>query len=249
MSDLIKTLALVLHSIRWKESSKIVTLYTRERGIIKVIARGVYRPKNPFAGLLESLNLLEIVISSRSTRALQILTQADLIDPFNALRLDMNRLPYALAILELLDQTMAEDHGDALFFDFSQNILRAMQEGRQPILILLYFLLKLTSYLGFKPNFGQCSMCATTRFSSHAFFSLEKGSVYCSDCAAGAAMMQKLSADQVQQLAGLQKYPHHKIAEFTSPLLGDPAFIVFLLEYLNFHMDKSITLRSLSMIT
>jgi DNA repair protein RecO (recombination protein O) len=248
MSDLIKSQALVLHSIRWKESSKIVTLFTRDRGILKVIARGVYRKNSPFAGLLESLNLLEIVVSSRSTRSLQILTQADLIDPFNALRLDMDRLPYALALLELLDQTMAEDQGDALFFDFTVNILQAMQEGRQPVLILIYFLLKLTSYLGFKPNFGQCSVCATTSFSSHAFFSLEKGSVYCADCAAGASMVQKLSADQVQQLAGLQKYPHHKIAEFTSPVLTDPSFIAFLLEYLNFHMDKSITLQSLSMI-
>ena len=243
-----KSQALVLHSIRWKESSKIVTLYTRERGIIKVIARGVYRKKSPFAGLLESLNLLEIIISSRTTRTLQILTQADLIHPFNALRLDMDRFPYAMAVLELLDQTMAEDHGDALFFDFTVNILQAMQEGRQPILILIYFLLKLTSYLGFKPNFEQCSVCATTSFSSHSFFSMEKGSVYCSDCAAGAAMMQKLSADQVQQLAQLQKHPHHKIAGFNSATIADPYFIAFLLEYLNFHMDKSITLQSLSMI-
>ena len=56
MAELIKSDAIILHSIRWQESSKIVTVYSREWGKIGLIARGALRPKSPFAGSLESLN-------------------------------------------------------------------------------------------------------------------------------------------------------------------------------------------------
>ncbi|MBD3223866.1 MAG: DNA repair protein RecO, partial [Caldithrix sp.] len=100
MSLLIKTKAIVLGSIRWQESSKIVTLFTRESGKIKVIARGALRNKSPFAGQLQTLNFGHAIFSEKTTRTLQILTAFDAEDNFNTLRLDLRRLPYALAILE-----------------------------------------------------------------------------------------------------------------------------------------------------
>ena len=115
MAELTKSIAFVLNTIRWRESSKIVTLFSKKWGILKVIARGVYRKNSPYAGKLESMNLVEVIISSKSTRSLQILTEVDLIDSYNGIRMDMDRFPYAMGIFELINQTISEHHADEIF--------------------------------------------------------------------------------------------------------------------------------------
>ena len=70
----IKTQALVLNSIKWKDSSRIVTLFTHQQGRIKVIVHGAAREKSRFRGKLETLNLLECLIAYRKSRSLQVLT-------------------------------------------------------------------------------------------------------------------------------------------------------------------------------
>jgi DNA repair protein RecO (recombination protein O) len=248
MPDLLKSEAIVLETIRWKESSKIVTLFSREWGIIKVIARGVYRNKSTFAGKLESLNRIDTVINSKDSRSLQILTEADVIDSFNVVRMDLERLPYALAILELIRQTVHEQHSDTIFFDFIIEMLNALKSSTDPPVIFIYFLLKLVSFLGFKPNFDICQVCEKPLASGYSFFSLENGTIYCQDCAEGAAMLRKIKSEEVDLLKNLQKYPHRKIAEFEGNDLPVQQFISLLIDYLNFHTEANLTVRSLSML-
>jgi len=248
MSDLLKSEAIVLNTIRWKESSKIVTLFSRELGIIKVIARGVYRSRSAFGGKLESLNRIDAVINSKDARSLQILTEADVIDSYNSLRLDLERLPYALAMLELIRQTIREHHGDAVFFDFVVELLNAMKATRNPAIIFVYFLLKTASYLGFKPNFDQCQVCENPTASGETFFSMENGTIYCRDCAEGAAMLRKIKINDLEFLRKLQKYAHRKVAAFIAKDIPVQHFIGMLIDYLNFHTEANLTVKSLSML-
>ena len=80
MTQTLKTEALVLHGLRWSESSKIIHFFTAERGSIKAIARGVLRPKSSLRGILENLNHVQLIISLKETRSLQIISQTDLIN-------------------------------------------------------------------------------------------------------------------------------------------------------------------------
>ena len=59
MTKTIKTEALVIHGMRWSDTSKIIHLFTSEKGYIKLIARGAMKPKSPFRGVLENLNHIE----------------------------------------------------------------------------------------------------------------------------------------------------------------------------------------------
>lgn len=249
MPELIKSTALVLNTIRWKESSKIVTLFSKKWGIIKVIARGVYRNKSSFAGKLESMNLLDVIISLKSTRSLQILTDADLVDSFNVIRIDMDRFPYAMGILELINQTISEDQADEIFFDFTVHMINGIKIAEKPAILLVYFLLKLSSFLGFKPNFFQCSVCKTSQFKNSAYFSIEKGTVNCKDCAEGANLFKKLISEEISQLNTLQNYPHRKIEELKINNFHEKNFIILLLDYLNFHIEELISITSLNLLS
>ncbi len=248
MTDLIKTRALVLHSIRWHETSKIVTLYTREQGLVKAIARGVYRKNNPLAGRLETLNLIQVVVAHKETRELQIITTADILDLFITIKNDLQRLPFALAMLEAIQKTLQPGHKDEIFFDFLVQMLRSLQQTRQPVTVFWYFLLKFCSYLGFKPDFKNCLWCGQSDFSGGAFFILQKGGLACTHCAPQALSSLKLTQNEIYFLQKLQNFPYKKIHEFTSNANLSIDLTSLFLRYLNVHLGHPLTLESLKMI-
>ncbi len=246
MPEIIKSQALVLQSIRWHESSKIVTLFSSEWGKIKVIARGALRKNSPFGGKLEALNFVEIVINQKPTRELQILTDISLLNSFPQLRERYDCLPYALAMLELVQKVFEDLHGDRLFFDFLIRLLQQMGEGTYPQVIFWYFILKLSSFLGFKPDFSRCRQCGKEQPPAPVYFSITQGNVYCSGCGGGTS--RKLQLNEFRFLQQLQNYPHRKIKELIPPDSLRCDFSTLLLDYLNHHSEKRIELQALQLI-
>ena len=248
MSNVFKTEAIIVDSIRWKESSKIVTLFTRESGIIKVIARGVFKNKSSFSGKIESLNRIEAIINSRSSRSLQILSEADVMDTFSGIRLDLERLPYALAILELIKQIIRESHPDSVFYDFIVVLLDAIKVAEKPNIIFCYFLIKLVSFLGFKPNFEYCLSCKQKPASQDVYFSMDNGAIFCNNCSVGAGITRRLKLSEIKILKTLQSYPHKKITSLDLNLSSLQSSINLLIDYLNYHTENNIKVKSLSLL-
>jgi DNA repair protein RecO (recombination protein O) len=247
MSQIIKTKALILSSIRWKDSSKIVTVFTANYGKMKVIAKGALRNKSIFAGKLESLNYVEIIINEKKSRTLQILTDIDLLDSFNNLRMQYDRLPYAITIMEIIQQIFEEEFNDELFFDFVIEMIRAIEKSEKAEVVLWYFLLKLSSYLGFKPQLSYCSLCETRTLSFPVKLSLENGSIFCSTCHSDSLLIERLNVVNLQLLQRLQTYHHKKINEFKVESTRN-GLTALLIRYLNFHLDKKITVNALKLL-
>ncbi len=135
----IKTTAIVLKSINWKDTSKIVTLYTREAGKIGVIAKGARKFNNPYSGVLESINLIEIVLYPSLRRQLQILGTASLENSYPKIKADFNKTGYVYGILELISILIPTDSVDVVFFDFVQKLLEEMGEIEDPRIIFWFF--------------------------------------------------------------------------------------------------------------
>ncbi len=248
MAEIIKSKALILHSIRWHESSKIVYIFSRKWGRMGLIAKGAIRPKSTFAGNLETLNYVECVISKKAGRELQILTGIDVLDSFNQLRLDLEKLPYALAVLEVLDKVIEGHSADTIFFDFTIHTLQMIEKINQAELVFWYFLLKLVSFLGFQPQLGQCHSCHTKNPSGTLRFHFNDGAVFCSDCAANSFGGMKLENQDWQYLRNLQAHPHKKLASFDQSIHSGYNFTPLLIEYLNHHTEKAINLKSLQLL-
>ncbi len=248
MQNQLKDKALVLHSIRWKESSKILTLFIRSKGVDKVIARSAYKPNHPFGGRLEALNLLEVVINQKQSRSLQILQEAEVLDGFPVLRKDLTRQPYALAILELIKQTLGEQHSDQIFFDFTVHIIKNLATADHPEILFIYYLLKLSSFLGFKPALHNCWECGKTDLQGTSYFSVEKGAIFCSGCGEGLELLSALHKDQLYFLQRLQTFPHKKIVDFPIPLPAGINYIALLTRFLGFHLEQPIHINALSLL-
>ncbi len=79
-----KTLALVLRAVEFSETSSVVTLFTRDFGKIRGLAKGARRPKGPFESALDLLSLCRLVFLRKSSEALDLLTEAKLERRFSA---------------------------------------------------------------------------------------------------------------------------------------------------------------------
>ncbi len=248
MAEILKSPCIILRSIRWQESSKIVTVYARDWGKTGIIAKGALRSKNPFAGKLESLNLAEIIISHKESRRLQILTDIRVHHSFNRLRLQPDHLAYGLAVLELLDYTLEEHQSDAVFFDFSAAMLRTMEQTNRPEVVFWYFILKLSSFLGFRPQLQTCASCMAEKSPANVTFNLSSGSIFCAACSSNSAGGVRLSDTEWQFLKRLQTFPHQKIAQFPEAFESSHHYTTLLLDYLNLHLESRLTLRSLELL-
>lgn len=112
------TKAVILKSVDYQESSKIVTVLTREHGKIALIARGAKRPKNKLSGLIEIGNILDVVYYYKATRQVQNLSEAALQYASQSFRIDIQKSSLLYATLELAGQLVHENEVNIAVFDF-----------------------------------------------------------------------------------------------------------------------------------
>lgn len=243
----IKTQAFVIKSIKWSESSKIVSLYTRENGRIDAIAKGVKRKNHPYGAYFESLNLLETIIYLSDNRELQNIGSTSLIESFLHIRANLEKTAVGLAMFELIDVFFQQGESDSVFFDFLLSQFRSLEKATNHQVVFWYFILKLLSYLGFKPHFEKCNSCGKVKNENY-YFQITSGSVYCKECIGAAPLFIKLNKDMHQNLNRLQKTNHKQISEFEIPPQFNFTQFNFLLDYLRHHTEQKVELNSLKMI-
>ena len=93
---LIKTEAVVLRTRKQGETSKILSLYTKNFGKISVIAKGARSIKSKYLGALETLNYISIIIYRKEQRSLQYLREADIIHSFPDIHAQLGKMAWLL---------------------------------------------------------------------------------------------------------------------------------------------------------
>src|SRR5260221_7459387 len=131
-----KATALVVRGTDWSETSRITTLFTREFGKVRALAKGGRRLKSNFDIAFDLLNVCNIVFLRKAHAGLDLLTEAQVAERFPALRQDLHALYAGYYIAELLaDGTQDYDPHPELF-DAALETLRGLGNvasgGRQP---------------------------------------------------------------------------------------------------------------------
>jgi len=232
--------------MNWRDSSRIVTLFSRDNGRLDVIAKGANRSGSQYIGILEPLNLVEAIIYFSDKRELQILGKTDLESSFSGIKNDLGKMGYALGILEILN-TFFKDHNPAAdFYNFVIHILHELEKDCTAKVIFWYFMLKLTSYLGFKPEFENCRICNKEISGKTVNFSFESGSVICAECASIDEYGFRLQAAICNYLADLQSTNYKKISTIAAPKINDTEVTGFLQAYLRYHTNEKLELNALN---
>ena len=184
MSASFQTEAIVLRSIRYGEADRVLHLYSRERGRIGAIAKGVRRVKSRFGGRLEPLFRVDLILHE-GRGELYTVTSAETVDPHPSLRERRDAIERATqacdAVLRLLDS----QEPNPAAYNLLCRELRILDD--EPAAATraqaLSFRLKLLLAAGFAPELAACASCGEREHL--AAFSASAGGVVCPGCEAG----------------------------------------------------------------
>lgn len=171
-----RTQAIILSRRDFGESDRLLTLFTPARGKIRAIAKGARKPSAKLSGHVELFARSDCLIYKG--RNLDILTQAQLVEPYLGLREDLGRGAYANYVAELLDRFTAdeEDASGELFRLLHQTLAR-IAEAADPRLAARFFELQLLDLAGFRPELSDCVISRAALKPEPQFFSHDEGGV------------------------------------------------------------------------
>lgn len=162
----VKTPAIVLHSVKYGDSSKIIRCYTLCGGIKSLISKGVYSKKNKINPLLTPLNEIEIIFDERPGKDLFFLKEAKMISTFQSVHSLPQKSTVILFLSEILYAVLKEEEANSdLYFFIRDAVLEFDNKAVGFADFHLWFLINLTKNLGIYPNLAE----------DNFYFNLESG--------------------------------------------------------------------------
>jgi DNA repair protein RecO (recombination protein O) len=199
--------AIVLRHADWGEADRLLTLYTRERGKVRAIAKGARRIRSRKAGHLEPFT--HVTLQLAGGRDLLIVTQADTLDAYLALGADLVKTSYASYLVELLDRFTYEDENEnnAIFRLLTESLSRVAAQT-DPWLTIRYYEIRLLDLLGFRPHLFECANCGEQIQPVDQYFSAVAGGVLCPKCGAGLPGAWCVSMEALKIFRHFQRSPY-----------------------------------------
>ena len=175
-----KTLrGLVLREVKYKESSKMLTVLTEE-GKLSCEGRGAMRKGSKIAGAAQQLCYGELTLFENRGR--YTLTEATVIEDFSALRQDFSDFALGVYFAELLEAVSDEEYPNPALLSLGLNALFALSRKLYPSgHIKACFELRLCALAGFAPNVAACAVCGEVN-PERPRLNLRGGVLHCAEC-------------------------------------------------------------------
>lgn len=247
---IVKTEAVVLKSRRYRETSKIVTLYSRRFGKISGIAKGARETKSKFGAALEPMTHVSLVLYKKEHRELHLLSQSDILQLFPHLHSDLTKITAGLSVVELIDAAMHDEEPNEMIFRLLLQVLNELNSATKNLQnVLYYFRLRLLDLMGFKPDFQACVRCKKrlTRATSGdmpVHFDAQAGGILCKNCAVRFTRSVKLPFRTVKILHELQNASLSELRDIQIPVTSQMEIEETLKAYIKFHLAGVTKLRA-----
>ena len=187
------------------EADLLVTLFTRERGKLRAVARGARRASSKLMGHLEPLT--QVQLSLAQGRNLDYVNQAQVIDGFAELKQDLNATTRGLYVAELVDGFGSEANPNPPLYQVAEEVLKSIGLNPDSDWPLRYFEMQLLNLSGLLPELYRCVECRTTLAPGDHRFSPALGGAVCPDCRPAEAQVRPLTLRCLKVLRLLNRGP------------------------------------------
>lgn len=156
MGQIFRTEAIVLRKMSFRETSQIVTLFTREKGKIAALAKGSRKLKSQFGATLQPMSHIQAIFYYKPTRDLQTLSETSHITVMNGITSDLDKITAGMRMIELIQALMQEEESNLQVYNLLVDSLQHLDKAVSHIEnIWLYFQLQLAGALGFQPDINR----------------------------------------------------------------------------------------------
>lgn len=236
-----RTEAIVLRRKDIGEADRILTLLTPDHGKVRVVAKGIRKPRSRKAGHLELFTRVSLLVAAG--RDLDLITQAEAVEMYRPLREDLLRGAYAAYAVELLDKFTPDQQEAGDLYALLAGVLAWLGAAPDPAIAVRYYELRLLTLAGYQPELRRCVLGGETIVAEDQFFSVMQGGVVCAKCGrpanSGPALpgLLPVSVEALKFLRYFQAQPPEKAAGLTlaPPVLHEmervlQRYIVYILE-------------------
>ena len=151
----------VLNEKSYGETSKILTLLTKDYGIINILSKGCKRVKSDLKAVSQKFTYAKFQINYKRDK-LSLLINGDIINPLFNIKNDIEKISYLNYISELVSQVVRQSTYNGIYDLFISTIIK-INENYDPLVITNILELKLLDYLGVSPVFDGCAMCGNEK--------------------------------------------------------------------------------------
>ena len=173
----------VLRTYKLGEADRIIVLFTRGRGRIRAVAKGVRRTRSKFGSRLEPGSVVQLQLYEG--RNLDIVTQAERVVAFTNLRANLDSYGRAAVLLETIDSVMIEGESNPAVYKMLTGALRELEREGNP-LVVPAFVARLLVLEGVQPLVDACVRCGAEE--GLTSIQIHEGGVLCRNCPAGVAI-------------------------------------------------------------
>ena len=198
-----KTTGIVLRSINLSETDKLVTFMTEKYGKVKCVAKSARKIKSRFAGTLEPMSHIHLVFFGKENQALYRLNHSDILEPFQSVRDDFNKLYTGIYFNELIDTLVPEMNRESKIYRFLLESLQTLAKEDELETLRRLFEMRLLSLSGYMPQLDHCAVCKTKQDAEWVGFSYHRNGIVCSSCTGGFRPEIRLKAGTLNYLRKL----------------------------------------------
>ncbi|WP_078552786.1 DNA repair protein RecO [Bacillus alkalicellulosilyticus] len=198
---------IVIRTIDYGESNKIITLFTKEYGKIGIMARGAKKPKSRVSAVSQLLVYGSFLFYQSS--GLGTLQQGEIIESFREVRNDLFRASYASYVVELTDKLMDERQPNQALFALLCQTLRLLNNDVDGEILMRIFEMKMLSVAGISPQLDCCSNCGNVE--GEFAFSIQEAGFLCHRCYSKDRHVIKISARAAKLLRQFYYIDLHRL--------------------------------------
>lgn len=249
MTKIIKDKGIVLRKRKYRETSKLVTIFSEASGKLNLVAKGVRSQKSKNSAVLEPINLIEFVYYFKHTRELQYISSVEFLNDYSKIKSDFEKLKYAFVVLDIVNLFSKEGEPNQILFDLTINFLDLINESDIMASALFdYFIIKTSEISGYPVVTSVCPICHKdlNLIAAEFVFTKDFGTV-CSACSFNKNNVIDLTEEEKILLVGLyfEKLNEFGSAKFrftTNKLLNG------LIDFMKYHVDEFKYLKSFQIL-
>jgi DNA repair protein RecO (recombination protein O) len=216
-----RTQAIIVKRRDFSEADRVLTILTPEYGKLDVIAKGARKPTSHKTGHVELFTRADMLI--HRGRDLDIAVQAEMVEPYLALRENLQRGAYASYVGELLDRLTTEGEENLTeVFELVADTFQRLCDDDDPRLVVRYYEMQLLDHTGFRPELTECVVSHEDIEPEDQFFSYTLGGAVKPEAAHEGIGLVPISMTTLKLLRHLQRSPYHHVKTLAiSPALHD----------------------------
>lgn len=177
-----QTEAVVLRSAAIADQDKIVTFFSREKGVFRGVAKGARKFGNRFGSLLEPMTFVKVFYYEKERRDLVTVSSCDLVESFFDVQKDPASAVTAAYFAELVEEFFPARASEELVYRLLLATLRALKTGGDRVLLARYFEAWFLRINGLLPDVRRCGRCRRP-VTEGGFLSGKRDGVHCEACA------------------------------------------------------------------